>query len=117
MEELEQCLSTILRLYIENDMILQDKQLKVEMIEAYKHTTVGALRNAIITYLVEDGHEHSNNCHCAVCFEYQLMVYQSTVFPIMHLCPDCGNKRCPKASYHGNDCSNSNVVNQLGSFY
>jgi hypothetical protein len=35
----------------------------------------------------------------------------------MRLCPDCGNKRCPKASNHNNECSNSNEPNQAGSIY
>lgn len=26
----------------------------------------------------------------------------------MIVCPDCGNKRCPKATYHGNTCTKSN---------
>lgn len=33
----------------------------------------------------------------------------------MIVCPDCGNKRCPKANFHGNACTNSNVVGQKGS--
>lgn len=35
----------------------------------------------------------------------------------MHLCPDCGNKRCPRASWHGNDCTGSNAFGQPGSDY
>ena len=31
------------------------------------------------------------------------------------VCPDCGNKRCPKANDHRNDCTNSNEVGQKGS--
>ena len=31
------------------------------------------------------------------------------------VCPDCGNKRCPKANDHRNDCTNSNDVGQKGS--
>ena len=33
------------------------------------------------------------------------------------VCPDCGNKRCPKATYHDNDCSGSNASGQEGSVY
>jgi len=35
----------------------------------------------------------------------------------MRLCPDCGNKRCPKATNHTLDCTNSNEPNQPGSIY
>jgi hypothetical protein len=31
------------------------------------------------------------------------------------VCPDCGNKRCPKANYHGHACTNSNACGQPGS--
>ena len=30
----------------------------------------------------------------------------------MICCPKCGNKRCPKATNHRNDCTNSNETNQ-----
>ncbi len=32
-------------------------------------------------------------------------------------CPDCGNKRCPKASDHRLACTQSNEPGQLGSRY
>ena len=35
----------------------------------------------------------------------------------MRLCPSCGNKRCPKATDHRNECTNSNEPNQEGSIY
>ena len=35
----------------------------------------------------------------------------------MILCPDCGNKRCPKATDHNNACTNSNEPGQPGSRY
>ena len=33
------------------------------------------------------------------------------------VCPDCGNKRCPKASNHRHQCTGSNEPNQRGSIY
>lgn len=33
------------------------------------------------------------------------------------MCPDCGNKRCPKSTWHGNACSGSNEPGQPGSDY
>jgi hypothetical protein len=35
----------------------------------------------------------------------------------MFLCPDCGNKRCPRATDHREACSGSNEPGQAGSRY
>lgn len=35
----------------------------------------------------------------------------------MVLCPDCGNKRCPKANDHRNACTGSNEAGQPGIAY
>lgn len=35
----------------------------------------------------------------------------------MIVCPNCGNKRCPKASDHDLPCSGSNEPGQPGSVY
>lgn len=35
----------------------------------------------------------------------------------MILCPKCGNKRCPKATHHELQCTNSNESSQAGSVY
>jgi hypothetical protein len=35
----------------------------------------------------------------------------------MILCPTCGNKRCPKANDHRNECTGSNEPGQPGSAY
>ena len=35
----------------------------------------------------------------------------------MILCGECGNKRCPKATDHGQKCTGSNAPNQQGSIY
>ncbi|QDH48440.1 hypothetical protein SEA_ZIKO_102 [Gordonia phage Ziko] len=35
----------------------------------------------------------------------------------MILCPECGCKRCPKATYHGHECTGSNESGQSGSVY
>ena len=31
------------------------------------------------------------------------------------VCPTCGNKRCPKATWHENPCTGSNDAGQIGS--
>lgn len=36
---------------------------------------------------------------------------------IMIVCPDCGNKRCPRATDHRLKCTGSNEVGQIGSMY
>lgn len=33
------------------------------------------------------------------------------------VCPDCGNKRCPRATHHDLACTGSNEPNQPGSRY
>ena len=38
-------------------------------------------------------------------------------FAMMILCPDCGNKRCPKANDHRHACTGSNAAGQQGSAY
>lgn len=35
----------------------------------------------------------------------------------MVVCPQCGNKRCPRASDHDLACTNSNEPGQTGSVY
>lgn len=54
-------------------------------------------------------------CPCAACvptgtdpFSFRAQV---------HLCPHCGNKRCPGAVHHDRPCSGSNEPGQPGSFY
>jgi hypothetical protein len=37
--------------------------------------------------------------------------------PRMVVCPTCGNKRCPNASDHELECTNSNESGQAGSVY
>ena len=55
------------------------------------------------------------NCHAC------LVGVTENGYPVtmqrMILCPDCGNKRCPKASNHRYQCTESNEPNQRGSIY
>lgn len=32
----------------------------------------------------------------------------------MHVCPNCGNKRCPHCEFHGFKCTGSNATGQVG---
>ena len=55
-------------------------------------------------------------CSCIRCQESHNR--QTGVFMFyMSLCPICGNKRCPKATHHRLDCTNSNNPGQKGSDY
>lgn len=60
-----------------------------------------------------------NNCH--LCLQGKSVEMFGTFFPVsmtrMILCPTCGNKRCPKATDHRLECTNSNESGQKGSIY
>lgn len=72
----------------------------------------------IITHWAEEtdefGNKLINNCHCHKCNPIDA-TKPDTMY--MRLCPNCGNKRCPRASDHNNPCTNSNEPNQEGSIY
>jgi len=50
---------------------------------------------------------------CRLCFNKS----GSLLLDRMILCSECGNKRCPKATNHELQCTNSNAPNQAGSIY
>ena len=50
-------------------------------------------------------------CWCATCRPVTLLDSR------MVLCPTCGNKRCPRANDHRNECTGSNEPGQPGSAY
>jgi len=50
-------------------------------------------------------------CHCHTCRPITMGDMR------MVLCPKCGNKRCPHANDHRNDCTGSNEPGQPGSAY
>jgi len=62
--------------------------------------------------------ESPKQCGCYNCMSH---VRGEHGFPMvlsqMILCPECGNKRCPKATDHNNECTNSNESGQIGSRY
>lgn len=56
-----------------------------------------------------------NNIYCCLkCFDESKTNY---MFRRMFLCSVCGNKRCPKATDHSLECTNSNDEGQIGSVY
>lgn len=61
----------------------------------------------------------SGNCgNCHKCLEGKMTEYGWPVTATyMIVCPECGNKRCPKATDHNFKCSGSNEPGQAGSIY
>lgn len=61
-----------------------------------------------------------NGCGCWTCvgnvIKQQPLPSQRLPMPFI-VCDLCGNKRCPKATDHGNACTNSNELGQAGSRY
>jgi len=59
-----------------------------------------------------------NQCGCYNCLKE---VKDHNGWPVTMstfiVCPICGNKRCPKATDHNLECTNSNEPNQPGSRY
>lgn len=59
--------------------------------------------------ILPDDIHASVDCWCETCRPVTLSDMR------MVLCPDCGNKRCPRATNHRNLCTNSNEAGQPGS--
>lgn len=64
----------------------------------------------------------SDNCgNCHKCLEGKVICYGpyeiAEALTRMIVCPNCGNKRCPKASDHNLACTDSNEPGQPGSVY
>ncbi|UAW31758.1 hypothetical protein J6325_07500 [Klebsiella quasipneumoniae] len=53
----------------------------------------------------------NSGCWCRTC---RPVVLNDMRFVV---CPDCGNKRCPRANDHRNACTGSNEPGQEGSAY
>jgi hypothetical protein len=70
--------------------------------------------------VLPDPEEDEDTCTCHRCIEEKNLI-TPWGFPLssgrMILCPECGNKRCPKASDHRHACTNSNEPGQPGSIY
>ena len=58
-------------------------------------------------------------CGCFTCVDEVISKRESPydmMYPMV-VCEECGNKRCPKATYHNNECTKSNKSGQPGSRY
>lgn len=57
-------------------------------------------------------------CWCYCCDRNNTTTFTPFSFRMrMNVCPDCGNKRCPRATDHNNACTGSNEPGQEGSLY
>lgn len=60
-------------------------------------------------------------CGCLACEAIEMATYTRLTGQQGQLtfvvCPGCGNKRCPRATHHDHECSNSNEAGQIGSAY
>lgn len=59
------------------------------------------------------------NCWCYNCLDGLLdpVTMLPPTMTMFIICPSCGNKRCPRATYHELECTNSNESGQPGSRY
>lgn len=78
---------------------------------AYEYHTDRTYGNWADIPIPEIGEEENNPCYCYNCAD------QKTRMTRMIVCPKCGNKRCPHATDHSLECTNSNEPNQPGSRY
>jgi len=58
-------------------------------------------------------HKLALEADCVTCFRQRGGWLRVRMF----LCPECGNKRCPKATDHRLKCTGSNEPGQAGSMY
>lgn len=81
-----------------------------------KEDNTGVLFSKAIAHF--GGVAEKYNCgNCHKCLEGVIENGFPVVATRMILCPECGNKRCPKASDHTLPCTNSNEPNQEGSVH
>lgn len=65
-----------------------------------------------------DPDEGGRACSCWTCTKERAEARDGLGLGMpMCVCSDCGNKRCPKATHHDNECSGSNRPGQEGSRY
>lgn len=57
------------------------------------------------------------SCWCHDCNKDRKVNGLPYTWQYMIVCPECGNKRCPRANNHEHACTNSNELGQKGSAY
>lgn len=87
-----------------------------DLIRDRKNLAVGVIRN-----LINDSNKpklpKQYDCYCYSCNKDRMENGFPWVLSRMILCPECGNKRCPKATDHNLSCTGSNDLGQKGSRY
>lgn len=59
----------------------------------------------------------TENCgSCQKCRNESYLL-ATAMYSVPVVCPECGNKRCPKATFHKFKCTGSNEPGQTGSIY
>lgn len=66
--------------------------------------------------------ENCENCGCRKCYYAPLDGCNDAISILFYhskfiVCSICGNKRCPHATDHELECTNSNEPGQKGSYY
>lgn len=71
----------------------------------------------------DSGGSQTYKCGCGTCDQARRDAlaaagdWTQAIFRPFIVCPDCGNKRCPRATHHDSPCSGSNEPGQDGSWY
>lgn len=76
-----------------------------------------ALRQSHGAFLVLNGPMPEFECWCGRCAGVVIDGLNGVGIwapHVMYLCPDCGNKRCPRATWHRYECTGSNEPGQTG---
>lgn len=86
----------------------QNEEFHKAMARATKHA-INKQMNASYIGAMDHANKHRESCWCRTCRPVALGDMR------MVLCPECGNKRCPRARHHDNACTGSNEPGQPGS--
>jgi hypothetical protein len=87
-----------------------DKFCRILM-DAQKRALAAAALERMVENAEELGLYEESQCSCQTCRPITMTDMRMVV------CSTCGNKRCPKATDHRMDCTNSNEPGQPGSSY
>ena len=102
-------------------MISDDKKRTFQnAVAGVAKTRMDIVTGAIRGLLADSNNPKLNkkyDCFCYNCNKDNIVGGLPFVMTRMVLCPDCGNKRCPKATDHNNKCTGSNNPGQKGSRY
>lgn len=92
-------------------------EMALEALESFRLAQNPLVPQSI--YVLRKALAQPEQCICHRCIKENDL--REGAFPlsstIMILCPECGNKRCPKASDHRLSCTESNESGQEGSVY